>query len=484
MKSTVENTGPTRVKLAVEVPFTELEPAVKTAYRKIANQLQVPGFRPGKVPTRIIDQRVGRAAVLEEAINDALPRLYTEVVRANDLATVGQPEVEVTNLDDGQSLSFTAEVDVRPQITVPDLSAIAITVDDGAITEEDIDDQLGLLRDRFGSLSGVDRPIENDDYVSIDLKTTLDGEDVEEGSATNLSYQVGGGDLIDGLDEALAGKSAGDSAQFTTTLSGGEHAGEQAEVTVTVNSVKRKDLPEPDDEFAQMASEFDTIDELRADLRARLTQVAHLRQSGQARDKLIEQLVAMVDFPLPQSAVEAEMERREHEVTHMLGHDEALFANLLERQGQTHEEFTAKLRESANESVKLQFLLDAIAANEQVSVGDAELTEFVVRESARYELSPKQFADQLVSSGALPEFVADLRRSKTVAMLLSTATVTDTSGAPVDLAGLTSAALAELDDDEDHEYDQYDDAFDDAEDDGYDGEDADESDDAAADPES
>ena len=260
MKSTVENLSPTRVRLAVEVPFEELGPSLDAAYQKIGASIRVPGFRPGKAPARIIDQRVGRAAVLEEAVNNALPRIYGEAIRENEIKALGQPDVDVTNLDDGVSLSFTAEVDVRPEITLPELSGIEVTVDDAEVTDADIDEQLDALRDRFGTLTGVDRTVAAGDYVSIDLEAEVDGEQIEGGSAKGLSYEVGSGDLIDGLDDAITGKSAGESTTFFTTIAQGEKVGSQSQVTVTVNSVKEKELPAADDDFAQLASEFDTIE--------------------------------------------------------------------------------------------------------------------------------------------------------------------------------------------------------------------------------
>ena len=269
MKSTVENLGPTRVRLAVEVPFDELKPSFDAAYKKIGAQVRIPGFRPGKAPARIIDQRVGRAAVLEEAVNTALPKAYGDAARESGVRVLGQPDIEVTSLDDGKQLAFTAEVDVRPEITLPDLTAVAVTVDDVAVTDDEVDEQLDALRERFATLIGVERPVQSGDYVSIDLVALIDGTEVEGGSASNLSYEVGRADLVDGLDDAIIGTNAGESVTFDTTLRSGDHAGDQAAVTATVNSVKEKELPTVDDEFAQLASEFDTVDELRADLRAR-----------------------------------------------------------------------------------------------------------------------------------------------------------------------------------------------------------------------
>ena len=446
MKSTAENLSPTRVRLSVEVPFEEVQPSLDAAYKKIASQLRVPGFRPGKVPARVIDQRIGRTAVLDEAVNDVVPKKYVEAAREHEVKALGQPDIEVTNLDDHESLSFTADVDVRPEITLPDFDGLTVTVDDAVVTDDDVDTQLNTLRERFGSLKGVDRAVGSGDYVSLDLQAEIDGTEIEAGTANGISYEVGSGDLIDGLDDAITGKTAGDSATFTATLRQGDRSGDEAQITAKVNSVKEKELPALDDEFAQLASEFDTIDELKADLRTRLESVRKLEQGGQARDRVVEQLIDAVDFPLPESPVQAEVDAREHEIVHTLNHDDALFERYLAAQGTSREEHAAELREAAEKAVRAQFVLDAIA-----EVGDAELTEYLVRQASRYEMAPQEFATQVMQSGNLPALVADVRRNKALAGLLEAAVVTDASGNTVDLSALGSESIATLAADEDDE---------------------------------
>jgi trigger factor len=462
VKSTAENLSPTRVRLSVEVPFEELKPSLDAAYKKIGSQIKIPGFRPGKVPARIIDQRVGRAAVLEEALNEVVPRKYSEAAREHEIKALGQPDIEVTSdvtaLTDNEAFSFTAEVDVRPEITLPSLEGITVSVDDAEVADADIDEQLTALRERFGSLTGVERAVQTGDYVSLDLIAEVDGNEIEAGSANSVSYEVGSGDLIVGLDDAIVGANAGDTVTFTAELQQGEQAGTEADISATVNSVKEKELPELDDEFAQLASEFDTIDELRDDLRTRLVSVKKLEQGAQARDKVVEHLVETVDFPLPDSAVQAEVDYREHEVVHSLGHDDALFDTYLEREGKTRDEFNQELREGAEKSVRAQFLLDAVADSTEVQVGDAELTEYLVRQAARYQMAPQEFATQVMQSGNLPALVADVRRNKALADLLEHAVITDASGNVVDLSELAPSALADLaagasDDDEDYDGD-------------------------------
>lgn len=450
MKSSVETLSPTRVKLAIEVPFDELKSSLDEAYKAIGSQVRVPGFRPGKVPARIIDQRVGRSAVLEEAINKALPKAYSDAVRETGVKALGQPEIEVTTLEDNDHIAFTAEVDVRPDITVPPYENLAVTVEDAVVTDDELTEQLDELRARFGTLKGVERAVQTGDFVSIDLNASVDGEPVEGGSAQGLSYEVGSGNLIEGLDDAILGKSAGDTAEFASKLAFGDHAGSDAQINVVVNSVKERELPEVDDEFAQLASEFDTVDELKADLRTRLDRVKVLGQGAEARDKVLELLVEGTEVPLPESSVQAEIDWREHDVVHQLGHDDSAFENYLQTEGKTKDEFTAELREVAEKSVKTQFVLDSIADAEAVSVSDAELTEYIVRQAQRYNMQPQEFADQIVQAGNIGALVADVRRNKALATVLEGADVTDQSGNKVDLSALATpegqAELEQLDD--------------------------------------
>ena len=436
MKSTVETLSPTRVRLAVEGPFDELKPSLDKAYASIAKQVRVPGFRPGKAPARIIDQRVGRAAVLDEAVQDAVPRAYSAAVQENDVRVLGQPEIELTRLEDGDALAFTAEVDVRPQVTLPAYDGIAVTVDDVEVTDEDIDEQVSALRERFAVLKAADRPVADGDYVSIDLRATVDGEEVPGGSTTGLSYEVGGGSLMSGLDEALVGASAGEERQFGTELVGGELAGRTADVSVTVRSVKEKELPELDDEFAQTASEFDTLDELRADVRDRLGRVRALEQGAQARDKVLEALLAATEVPLPESAVRGEVEWRQHDIGHQLEGAGLDLDSYLSAEGRTRADFDSEVQLNSETAVKSQLVLDAVADAEQLGVTEAELTEHVIVQAQRYRSSPQEFAQQLTQAGNLPALVSDLRRSKALATVLERATVTDASGRPVDLSAL------------------------------------------------
>jgi trigger factor len=436
LKSTVETLSPTRVRLAVEVPFDELKPSLDKAYASIAKQVRVPGFRPGKAPARIIDQRVGRAAVLEEAVQDALPRAYSDAVRENEVRALGQPEIELTKLDDGESIAFTAEVDVRPEVRLPEYDGLDVSVDDVAVDEADVEEQVSAMRERFAVLKATDRPVQDGDYVSIDLKATVDGEEVPGGSTTGLSYEVGTASMMEGLDEALVGASAGDTREFTTQLVAGEFAGRTADISVTVRSVKEKELPALDDEFAQTASEFDTLEEFRQDVRDRIQRVKVLEQGAQARDKVLSALLENTDVPLPESAVRGEYDWRQHDIGHQLENAGVDLDTYLSSEGRSQEDFDSELRGNAETAVKTQLILDAIADKEELGVSDAELTERVIAQAQQYGVSPQEFAQQLTQSGNLPALVADVRRSKALATVLERAHVTDTSGRTVELEHL------------------------------------------------
>ncbi|RSM77513.1 trigger factor [Amycolatopsis sp. WAC 01375] len=443
MKSTVEQLSPTRVKINVEVPFDELKPNFDRAYRKIAQQVRIPGFRPGKAPARVLESRIGRAPVLDEVVNEVIPAKYMEAVRAGEVRTLGQPEFEVTKLEDREVLEFTAEVDIRPEISLPDLEGFVVSVDDVELTDAEVDEQLDELRARFGTLTGVDRPAENGDFVSIDLAATVDGQEVEEASTTGLSYEIGSGQLVDGIDEAIIGAKAGETKTFTTKLVAGEHTGKDADVTVTVQTIKQRELPEADDEFAQMASEFDTIDELKADLRERLGRVKKMQQGVQARDKVLEELLERTEVAIPEKVLEAEIENRKHDAIHPFDHDEAQFAQALEAEGRTLEEFDTEVREESEKAVRTQLLLDSIADAEQTSVNDGELTERIIYQAQRFGVSPDEYVQRAQQSGQLTAIYADVRRGKALASVVRKTTVTDASGATVDLEELFGPAAEE-----------------------------------------
>lgn len=436
MKAVTEALSPTRVKVTVEVPFDELRPSLDVAYRKLAGQVRVQGFRPGKVPPRILDQRLGRGAVLDEALQDAVPRFYSAAITEHEVEVLGRPSVDVTSFGDGEQLVFTAEVDVRPELELPDYEQLAVTVDAAAATDEEIGEQLGSLRDRFAVLEAVQRPVEAGDYVSIDMSARVAGEPVDDARATGLSYEVGEGSMLVGLDEALVGMSEGETAQFASTLVAGDRAGQEAEVSVAVRSVKRKSLPEFDDDFATTASEFDTIDELRADVRARIERIKRLQQGMQARDRTLEVLVEATEVPVPEAAVQAEVEARLHNLGHQLEGAGLTLAGYLETEGKTQEEFDTEVRDGSAAAVKASLLLDAIARKEQLGVDENDITEQIVRRAQRAGIEPQAYADQLVQGGQLQSLVGEIARAKALATVVEGAVITDSNGSPVELAAL------------------------------------------------
>ncbi len=442
MKSTVEQISPTRVRINVEVPFDELKPSFDRAYSKLAKMVRIPGFRPGKAPARILESRIGRGAVLDEVVQEAIPAKYAEAISSGDVRPIGRPEIEVTKIEDGEMLAFSAEVDVRPDIDIPAYDSLSVTVDSVEITDDEVGEQLDGLRARFGTLSGVDRPVADGDFVIVDLAAAVDGVDVEDARTTGLSYQVGSGELIDDIDEALIGATVGETKSFETTLLAGEHAGQQAEVTVGVTAVKERELPPADDDFAQLASEFDTLDELKADLRERLGKVKGMQQGVQARDRVLEALLAATEVPLPQAVVDSEVEVRKHDAVHAFDHDDDRLSEWLQAQGQTADEFDAEVRSGAEQAVKAQLVLDAIADAEQIQVSEAELTERIIYQAQRYGVSPEDYLRRAQEAGQLGAIFAEVRRGKAIASVLRGAKVADDAGEPVDVEKLFGPVAA------------------------------------------
>ncbi len=425
MKSALETLSPTRVKLTVEAPFGDLTDHFAKAYKEIAGKVTIPGFRKGKVPSHLIDQRVGRAAVLDEAINIAIPALYMEAAREHEVRVIGRPEVDITELVDNEKFAFTVEVDVRPKLDLPSLEGIKLTVDPVDVSEKDIDEQVEALRIRFGTLSTVEKAVENGDFVSMDLIARINGKEVDGGSANNLSYEVGTDRMIPGLDAALVGLNASESKIFKSELYGTE-VGELADVEVKVNAVKHRDLPPLDDAFAELASEFDTLAQLRDDVKSRLERLKSLEQGTQARDKLLEYLLSNTKVPLPEKFVEAEVNAH------------------LEPEGRLEDAaHRAEVESDVRKSLTNNFLLDSIVDAEKVDVSEAELTEFIIRSAMRYGMSPEQFAQEVAQAGQISSLVADVARTKALAVILEQCIVVDSKGKAVDLEALRPPAAIE-----------------------------------------
>jgi len=418
VKSSVEVLSPTRVRLDVEVPYADLEPHVANAYKKVAAQVNIPGFRKGKIPASMIDQRVGRGTVIDEAINSALPLFYGQAAREHNVAVIGRPEVDVKEFVDNDKLVFTVEVDVRPEVVLPDFSKITIEVDDVVVADADVDEQIESLRTRFGTLTTVEGEVKNGDFTTLDMTAFIDGKEVDGGQANDISYEVGSDKMIDGLDEKLIGMKAGDVKTFETQLVG-QQEGEKGEVTVTVKAVKERELPPVDDAFAKLASEFDTLAELMSDFVARLERVKKMEQGAQARDRLVEKLLAENEIPVPDNLVELEV--NDH----------------LEGEGRLEDaEHRAEVDGQVRSSLKSDFLLDAIVSAEEVQITEIELTEYLVRTSQRYGMAPQQFAEELQKAGQIQQLVAEVTRAKALASVLGRITVKDASGNLIDLEAL------------------------------------------------
>lgn len=436
MQSTVETLSPTRAKLTVEVPFEELKPSLDKAYKEIAQQINVPGFRRGKVPPMVIDRQVGRGAVLEQAINEILPDKYMEALQANSIEPLAQPEIEVTKIEDNETLEFTAEVDIKPEFEIPEYHGVEAKVDDVTLTDEEVEEQVAALRERFATLTDVDRAAADGDFVTIDLAATQDGEAVEGAEVTGLSYKVGRGGMLDGMDEALDGMSAGEEKVFSSELVGGDLMGEPVDVSITVTQVQEQELPELDDEFAQLASEFDTADELVADVRERLGRGKRLEQAAEARDAVLEVLLDKVDVPLPDALVADELTQRRQAVEQQLMRAGLTMEKHLEEEGQTIEEFEAELDRRVRDALVAQFILDGIAQKEEVGVEQQDLSDHIVRRAQASGQDPQEFANHMFEHNHIPDLVQEIVRGKALAIVVEGATVTDESGEMVELANL------------------------------------------------
>ena len=425
MKSTVEKLSPTRVKLSIDVEFSELKPHIEGAYKTLSEKINIPGFRKGKVPAAMIDQRVGRGAVLDEAINAALPTFYSQAAKENDVLVIGRPNVDITELKDNEKLSFTVEVDIRPEIALPDFTQIKIEVDDVLVTDSDLEKQIESLQIRFGTLTTVEKTVESGDFVSIDLLATDGGKEIDGGSANEISYEVGSASMIEGLDEALIGLKVGESKSFETALVGMPES-QKASVQVTLKAVKKRELPPLDDAFAKLASEFETLAELKADLSNRLKRVKELEQGAQARDLLVEKLTTTVEIPLPAEIIEAEV--NDH----------------LEKEGRlADDKHRAEVNEEVKATITREFLLDSIVKAEAVSVNESELTEYLVRASSRYGMSPDQFIKEVSQAGQITTMVAEVARAKALAQVLGKVKIVDKSGKQVDIQALAPKSDSE-----------------------------------------
>ena len=421
--STVEKLSPTRVKLRITVTPDELKPSIAHAYEHIAKDVQVPGFRKGKVPAPIIDQRVGRGVVLEHAVSDGLDAFYREAILEHEVRTVGRPSADIVEWpnekDFSGDLQVEVEVDVRPEFDLPELDGLTVEIDAAEVDDAAVDAELDRLRARFGTLVTVDRPAATGDFVELDLVATIDGAEIDR--AEGVSYEIGSGELLEGIDEAVESLTAGEDTTFRSKLIGGDHAGQEAEVSVTVTAVKERELPDADDDFAQIASEFDTIGELRESLVERVGQQAAFGQGSAAREKLIEVLLEKIDIPVPAQLVEDEVHAH------------------LEGEGRMEDdEHRAEVTEASQKQFRTQMLLDKIVEQHDVQVSQEELTQYLIQSSAQYGMAPQEFVEALQQGNQLPVMVGEVARNKALAIALGKVTVVDTNGKPVDLAGFVA----------------------------------------------
>ena len=425
MKSEIETLSPTRIKLSVEIPFEELQPSLDEALTRIGKEINIPGFRKGKVPARVVEQRVGRGAVLEEAVNNAVPKAYDELVVENELRPIGQPKIDVTQIADGEKVTFTAEVDVRPEFTLPAFDSLTIEVEPVALEEADVVEQMDSLRGRFANLVEVDRASADGDVLLVNIGGKTDSDDeVEDLSASAMSYELGTEGMLPGLDEAVRGASKGESRTFEFTPQNGDWSGIPLTVAVEVTAVRERELPALDAEFVSMASEFDTVEELRADIETRLGRLKRVEQGAEARNKIHDVLLEQVELPLPEGLIAAEIEGHFQD-----GHDSG-------------DEHRAEVETEIRTGLKSQFILDKIAEDEELTVGESELSAWLMQQAPRYEMSPDAFAQALMEAGQVPMAMADIRRAKALAKVLESAKVVDTNGVAVDLSELDSEMAA------------------------------------------
>lgn len=422
MKTAVEKLNPTLAKIEVEVPFAEFKPYLDRTYKNLSGQISVPGFRKGKLPKQLIEQRAGFDYIVEASLNDALNDYYAQALGENELSPLAQPELDVQSQPSTENreadVKLTITVTVRPEIELPNYEGLEVEVDEVEVTAEDEVQALDALRERFGTLKTVERPAADKDFVTIDIAAEIDGEQVD--AANDLSYQIGSGTMLDGIDEALTGLSAGEDATFETKLSGGEHAGEQATIKVKLSAVKERELPAADDEFAQLASEFDTIDELKEDIKKQVAEAKVAEQGTQARDKVLAKLVELVEVPVPEKVIEDQLEQHFNNPNAEADHDT--------------EEHRAEVRENTETAFKNEMVLDAVADKEEVTVDQAEMINYIITMSSQYGMDPNQFAQMLDGSGQAGALVGEVRRSKALAAVLKTAVVKDTKGNVVDLS--------------------------------------------------
>ncbi len=420
MKTTVERLNPTRVKLTITVDQAGFKPALEQAYETVSAQVNIPGFRKGKVPATILDQRVGKDAIIAQAVNDGLDDFYRQALIKENLKPLSTPQADIKSAPNAQEpandLVVELEVEVRPEFKLPEYKGLKVKVDAVKIAKLDIETELDALRARFGTLKTVDRPAKHGDFTSIDLSAAIGGTQID--TAKDISYEIGSGQLLDGIDEALETLTAGETTTFRSKLVGGDQAGSEAEVTVTLNAIKERELPKADDAFAQLASEFDTLDELKADIEKKLEQNFVRKQILQARDQIVDQLVEKAKIPVSDEAVKREVDHH------------------LEQEGKAMDDpHRVEVLEETEKNFRVQLLLDAVVDAEGIKVEDQELIEYLAFQSRNYGMDPNEFIKQVANAGQVPMFVDELSRRKAVDALVAHAEITDAKGNKVSVEG-------------------------------------------------
>lgn len=429
MKTSLEQLEPTKVKLTVEVEPARVQRAFDQAARHLSQDIQLPGFRKGKVPRRLLESKIGKGAIAQHAMEDFLGEFYAEAVQTEDVRPVAPPELDLQHFDEEDGCAFEATIQVRPEIELPDHEGISVTFPDHEVTDADVEEQLEQMRERFAEVEEVDRAARRGDYVTIDLTVRKEGEVIEDATAEDAMYEVGSGGVTPKLDEELPGSVAGQTLTYVDELPEDypEYGGQKVEFTVEIKDVRAKELPPLDDDFAMTASEFDTIDELREDIRRNLRQ----RRMGEARQTLrsqiLEAYLALVDVPLPEAMVEDEAESRLQQIRDQAEQYGLSFEELVEMQGGDPEELTANIHEQSAESVKARLVLEALAEQLDIEAEVPDLEQEIMRHAYQRNVDPSELARAIDEQGSMGVLAGDVIRRKTLDLLVEAAEV---EGAP------------------------------------------------------
>ncbi len=446
MQTTLEHTDKHTVKLTVEVPPDEFGKDLDRAYRKIAQEIKIPGFRKGKVPKQVIDAQLGREAVVGEFLEDSVPVYYRQALREHDLAPIADPDIDLGELEEGRPLVFTAVVEVRPRLTLEesDYKGIAVERPEIEISDEDVERFLDSLRDRFAELETVGRPARSGDYAVIDIRATVHDEEIPEATKPDYLYAAGSGEFGEKFDAELEGKRAGEILAFNDTLGpgAGERAGEEVSFRVLVKEVKGKKLPAADDEFAKVASEFDTLDELRQNIREQLAQSRDRAADADVRDRVLEQLISSVEVDLPDTLVDEEVEHRVAHAGERAQQAGMTLPQLLEAQGMDELTFRSEARDHAIRAIKADLALESVARQEDLQVSEEEIGREISALASALGREPKELAKSMTRSGQVVSLAGDIIRSKALDILVEHADIRSDSdhGMPNDDPEATEAA--------------------------------------------